>query len=480
VEAVVTFFAVERRGIDAVPADERHGRARNLFGVWFAANIGILSLVFGAVLASFRLDVTQAVAVTVLAAAISFLFVGLVSVAGAWSGMPALTLSRRSFGWVGNLVPAGMSWVSVLGWEIVASVVAAWALLEILRLVTGIAPGLLVDAGALGVVVVASLALGLVGHHVIVAFQRFAAVAFGLLTLVLVPLLVAHTHWTAVTRVHAAPLGACLAAASILAAGTGVSWLNLAPDYSRYLPPHERPGAIVAWVTVGATLPTIVLVLTGYLVATRVPALATSLDPVGPVGAVLPSWLSVPYLLAAAGGMLAETDLACYSSGLTLLALGVRVRRTRTVLVDASVVGAVGLWVMAGRQGFLDPFESFLELLAAGLAAWAGVVLADLLRARARWTGDQVTRHYATWPTVGWVGLAAWVAGTAIALSTTVSPFFVGPLARGVLGQGSFGFALGLLVAFTVAGLGWWLVARRARVVARPRAVTIGNEVDPA
>ena len=476
----MSLLVVERRGIEPVPTEERRGRARSLFGVWFAASLGILSLVFGAILAAFRLDLGQAVAVTIVATTGSFLLVGIVSVAGTWSGMPALTLSRRAFGWVGNLVPAGMSWVSVLGWEVVASVIAAWALLGIVRVVLGVAPGPPADAAALGAVVVVSLALGLLGHQTIMAFQRGAALAFGVLSLLIVPVLVAHTHWSAVTGRGAAPLGAVLAAASILAAGTGVSWVNLAPDYSRYLPPKEPTGAIVGWVTVGAALPTIVLVLTGYVVAARVPGLATSLDPVGPVGAVLPSWLSVPYLLAAAGGMLAETDLACYSSGLTLLALGVRIRRTRTVVVDAAVVGGAGLWVMIGRQGFLQPFESFLELLAAGLAAWAGVVLADLLRARGPSRRRQVEDHYAVWPAVGGVGLIAWLAGTAIALATTVSPFFTGPLAKGVLGEGSFGFALGLVLALALALAGWWLAARRARGADAPELLAAYGEARPS
>ncbi len=454
--------AVEQRGIEPVPAAERHGRARGLFEVWFAANIGILSIVFGAVLASFGLDLVQAVAVTLIATTASFLLVGVVSVAGSWSGMPALTLSRRALGRIGNLVPAGLSWVSVLGWEVVASVVAAWALLGLAHLAVGLTPSPPADAAALGVVVAASLVLGLLGHHAILRFQRLAAVAFGALSLLLVPFLIAHTRWSTAVGGRAAPIGAVLAAGSILAAGTGVSWVNLAPDYSRYLPRTERARAIIGWTTAGAAIPTVVLVLCGYLLATRVHGLATSLDPVGPVGAVLPAWLSAPYLFAAAGGMLAETDLACYSSGLTLLALGVRIRRSRTVFVDAAVVCLAGLWVMLGRQGFLGPFESFLELLAAGLSAWAGVVLADLTRVRTADRQSGLDLHYRSWPVIGGVGVAAWVAGTTVALATTVSPFFTGPLARGVLGEGSFGFVLGLATTLAVAGGGWWYEGRRA------------------
>lgn len=31
---------IEVRSIDYIPANERHGKARGLFSVWFAANMG--------------------------------------------------------------------------------------------------------------------------------------------------------------------------------------------------------------------------------------------------------------------------------------------------------------------------------------------------------------------------------------------------------------------------------------------------------
>ncbi len=508
---------IERRGIEPVPLDERRGNARGLFSVWFAANVGILSVVFGAVLASLGLDFGQAVAVTAAATTASFLLVGAVSVAGQQSGMPALALSRRAMGRAGNGVAASVSWVSVLGWEVVASVVGAWALVGAAHVLLGVAPGPAADTVALGIMVGASLVLGLLGHAAIVRFQRLAALGFGALTLALVPVMLMHVDWARTLSGHPASLRTMLMAAGIIAAGTGVSWVNLAPDYSRYLPRSERPRAVVGWVTAGAALPTMVLVLTGYLLSTRVHGLASALDPIGPVGAVLPAWLATPYLLTAAGGMLAETNLACYSSGLTLLALGVRIRRTRTVLVDAAVVCSAGLWLMLSRSGFLGPFESFLELLAAGLAAWAGVVLADLGRARraARAAdsgspgGDIRTASAAggtptgspvggtptgfpgggtrtasavvgTGRAVDGIGLAAFTVGAALALATTTSPLFTGPWAHGLVGDGSFGFVLGLGTSIAVAWTGWGAVDRRAaRHVGDPTAVPDHPETDP-
>ncbi len=469
---------IEQRGIQAVPLDERRGRARSLFGVWFAANLGLLAVVFGAILAAMGLDLVQAVLTTVVAATASFLLVGAVSVAGQRAGMPALVLSRRALGRAGNLVAAAVGWVSVLGWEVVTSVIGAWALVGVARAAFDVRAGPVTDAAALGVMIGASLILGVLGHGAILRFQRLAAIGFGLLTVAVLPVLLLHVDLGRVGAAHPASLRTVLVAGGILAAGTGISWVNLAPDYSRYLPLHERARSIVGWVTFGAALPTSVLIVTGYLLSAKVHGLATALDPIGPVGAVLPAWLATPFLVVAAGGMLAESDLACYSSGLTLLALGVRVRRSRTVLIDGAVVCGAGLWLMIGRAGFLSPFESFLTLLATGLIAWAGVVLADMVRSDMARSTRAAARHMAggvaTNRAVNVPGLAGFAAGSAVALVTTSSPLYTGPLARGLVGDGSFGFGLGLVVAAVVSLAGWELAAvvaaRRRPAVPAPTA----------
>lgn len=133
--------AIEARGIEPVPGGERRGRASDLFAVRFAASIGILVLVLGAILSSVGLSPVQAVGVAVVAITGSFLLVGVVSVAGTWSGMPALSLSRRAFGLCGNLGPAGVSWVSIPGREIVTSVIAGWAVLDLGRELFGLGGG---------------------------------------------------------------------------------------------------------------------------------------------------------------------------------------------------------------------------------------------------------------------------------------------------------------------------------------------------
>src|SRR5437660_7043336 len=96
-------WAIELQGIEPIADEERHGRPSELFWVWFAANIGILGIVYGAILSAAGLNLSQSILVALLAPVASFLLVGVFSVAGTQGGVPMVTLPRAPFGTLGNL-----------------------------------------------------------------------------------------------------------------------------------------------------------------------------------------------------------------------------------------------------------------------------------------------------------------------------------------------------------------------------------------
>jgi purine-cytosine permease-like protein len=440
-------WSVEARGLETVPDEDRHGRPAELFWLWLAANLGIIGVVYGAIVASLGLDLVQGVTVAVVGSALSFLLVGVLGVAGARGGSPMLVLSRAPFGRRANLGPALVSWLSLVGWETVTAVVAADALEALAERVLHLRSSALLVLASLLAVAFISLVLGRFGHATIVEVQRLIAWSFGLLTLAICPLLLRRAHWSQLDGGHPASYLAVLSALSIVVASGGISWVNLSADYTRYLPRAEPGRRIVWWTTLGATLPLSILVVVGLLLASVVPGLASAANPVAVIGSLLPSWVEVPFLLAALGGLLAQMVMALYSSGLGLLVLGVRVRRSRTVLVDAAVVVLAGSFFTVVRHGFLAPFVSFVELLACPVATWAAVFVVDMAVHR-RGAGGEGGEG------VGEVGaaarlpaLVAWLAGTGLGLSCTASPLFTGPLARGLLAQSSIGYFLGFLAS---------------------------------
>ena len=477
-------WSVESAGIESVTEDHRHGTASELFWIWLGANIGIIGIIYGAVLTTLGLNLWQGAAAAVAGTVLSFVVVGVLGVAGKWGGAPMLGLSRIPFGRKGNLAPALVSWISLLGWETLTAVIAAYAVLALLATAWHVPPTKTWTLVSLLGVATAALLLGRLGHATIVSVQRFVTWTFGLLTLAVLPWLVIRTHWSAVLATHPGSWLAVFGGIGIVAASTGISWTNLSADYSRYLPRREPGAAIVGWTTLGSMVPLTVLIIVGILLSSTVKGLATSTDPIGAIGAVLPSWLAIPYLLAAIGGLLAQLVMGLYSSGLNLLALGVRLLRSRTVVIDGAVILLAGAFVMLVQGDFFGFLVSFVQLLACGIATWAAVFIVDMAmrrsydRACLESSGLLPNSHPTQLAASGGVrlpALIAWLAGTVVGLLFTASPLFTGPLAVGVFAQSSLGYLLG----FTVSAALYAVLGRdllRQRVAAQPVVATRHDE----
>ncbi len=436
----------EIKGIEIVEDSERAGNISSVAWVWFGANIGILSLVFGVIIAQLGLNLSQAIAATVIGSFGSFILVGMVSVIGKNSGLPTLTSSKVAFGKSGNFVPTIVSWVNILGWEAITTVLAAWSLSALLNDIFKIPVSKTSEIICVIVVVSVSLALGYFGHRVILKFQKVASYIFGLLTvLVVVYILIKHTS---LPNAKPSSFNDVLIAISIIAAGTGISWINLAGDYSRYLPRSLSSKKLFTSVVFASSVPVSVLVLAGYLLSSKYGSLDATLNPVAVLGVGVPLLFAVPLFLSACGGMILETDLACYSSGLNLLALRVPIKRTFTVFVDAAIVLGVSSYLIFVSSSITQDFENFLLLLAAFLAAFGGVVIADyLLKRYLKRTTQYMLSNSSDLFHANMSGLAALFVGSSIGLLATTCPWFKGPLAVGFIGSGSFGFVVAFLIS---------------------------------
>lgn len=439
---------VEQYGIDVVPEYERMGRAWDLFWIWFGANLGILALIYGAILVSLRLNVWQGLLVMGTGTA-SFLLVGVLSVVGRDGRAPMMTLSRAVFGIFGNVLPNFISWISLVGWEIVSVVTGTWALSALLGLVIpGDIPFRL--GAALLIMVVATTASSLLGQATLVVVQKNASYLFGLLSMAVVMVMVPHVDWTRLCRAPAAPWSsAVLPAWALVFAGTGLSWANAAADYSRYLPSSTPKRSIIMAITCGAGLPLLGLMAAGFLVALQDPALATAANPIAAIGHILPSWMRAVYLLTAAGGLVVEANLSLYSSGLNLQAMFVPYPRYQTVLIDMVLMISGTVYVVFSSQHFLGPFESFILVLGIALAAWCGVFLAYAGMCRARGFLPSALYRGEGAPAWRWEAVLGWGLGTGFGMLSSTTPWFRGPWAKGIFS----GSSLGLVGAFLLAAL---------------------------
>lgn len=403
----------------------------------------------------------------------SFLLVGVLSLVGHRSGAPALTVSRATFGQRGNLGPTVVAWVNYVGWETVTCITAAYALVALGTRVLGIHPVPVVLAVALIASVAVEGAISVLGHATILWLQRWLTWIFGVLTVPVCWFLIRTVSWHAILHAPAAPAATVVAATGFMAAFSGVSWVTAGPDYTRYLPLGVKPRSIIWFSASGATLPLLVVIPVGALLATRVSGLATASNPIAAVAAPLPSWMIVPYLIVTFTGIIASADLTLYSSGLSLMAAGLKVKRPVAVLIDAVLIIAGGLYMTIGTKNFLTPFTAFLTALAIPLMAWAGTFAVDMtvrrhydersLLQRSAGSLYWYTRGIRLPAVVAWLaGIVAGASVTSLSLGTHLT--ISGPFHDSWLGRNN----LGWLCAGVVSSILFACLGRESAPAAEP------------
>ena len=314
----------EANGINVISEDERKGTPRDLFWPWFAANISVLGLAYGAYVLGFGISFWQACVAGVLGIVVSFLLVGFIAVAGKRGSAPTLVLSRAAFGVQGNKLPTLVSWILNVGWEIVLTVLATLATATVFHRL-GWSSGDVTKVIAFLVITVLIVGSAALGFDIIMRLQTIITVVTGVLTIVYFILVIPKIHWATVSSLHSGSPQAFLGAIVLVATGFGLGWVQNGADYSRYLPRRSSGAGVVWWTTFGSSIAPLFLLGFGVLLAGSSASLSSAIntDPIGALSTILPTWYLVPFVLVAVLGLVGGAVLDIYSSGLTLLAAAV-------------------------------------------------------------------------------------------------------------------------------------------------------------
>ncbi|OZG68147.1 purine-cytosine permease family protein [Bifidobacterium eulemuris] len=394
-------LAVEEQGIDIIAESERKGKPSSLFWPWFAANISVLAMSYGAWALGFGISFWQAGIAACVGVVASFLLVGIISIAGKRGNAPTMVITRAIFGVEGAKVPAAMSWIATLGWEISLTTTAVLAMsstIEAIGLGSGAAPKIVSTIIVVGLVVVA----GVFGYDLIMRCQQVITIVTGIVTVGFFILAWGNIDFSAIGSAPAGNLPAVLGCCFFVMTGFGLGWVNIAADYSRYLPRKSSNGGIVFWTTFGASIANVFLISYGLLLAISNSDLSekVGLDPVGAMASILPTWYLVPFTLVAVLGLMSGAIMDNYSNGLALLSFGVKLPRTAAAALTAvlTVIGVV--YVTFFSDTFIGPFQGFLITLGVPMAVWAGMFVGDVLMRKRDYASDDLynpSGRYGTW-----------------------------------------------------------------------------------
>ncbi|MDN5688506.1 MAG: cytosine permease [Brachybacterium sp.] len=375
---------METTGIEIIAESERTARPRDLVWPWFAANVSVFGMSYGSYLLGFGISFVQATVVAILGIIISFALCGLVAIAGKRGSAPTMVLSRAAFGVHGQKVPGIVSWLTSIGWETSLAISAVLATATVFD-VLGVGSGQAVTVVAAILIAALIVTASVLGYHTIMRLQSILTWATGAMTILFMILTIPHIDWAAVASMPSGPPQAMIGALVMVMTGFGLGWINIAADWSRYQKRSASDASIVAWNTIGGAAAPVVLVIVGLLLAGSDPELASAIegDPIGALISILPLWALVPFWIVAVLTLVSGAVLGIYSSGLTLISLGIRIPRPAAAAVDGVILTVGTIWVAFFATSFIGPFQSFLITLGVPIAAWAGILIADILTRRA-------------------------------------------------------------------------------------------------
>ncbi|MFE2915055.1 purine-cytosine permease family protein [Kitasatospora indigofera] len=445
---------IEVRGIDRVPDAERHGRPRDLFWVWFAANITYLYFLLGGFVLLTGLNLWQSIAV-VVAGNLYWVGVGTLAVSGPASGTPGVVVTRAMFGIRGNRpLSAGIGWLIAVAYEAVNLALGALAGFA-LAAHLGLSVSTPVKVAILVVIAAATFAISVYGHATIVRVSPWFTALLAAAMVLLTVFVLGHTRadYAPPHPLHGAPLLTALCLGVALIAAVPLSWANGA-DYARYLPATTSKRDVLLSTALGAFVPAVLLGVLGVLAGTSI----DMGDPQTNLAAIVPGWFYPVFLFVVVFSSLTNNVLTAYSSGLCLQSVGLRASRSRTVLIDAALsVGIAGYALFV--NDFIDSLNNILAVTVVILAPSMALYVCDIVLRRNRYDG--VALHDETpagryWYHAGFnvAGTLAFALGALASLLCVNTTVYQGPLSL-AMGGADLSFLSGPLVTAAVYAVLW-------------------------
>jgi len=470
-------FHVEQHGIDHIPETERWAKPRDLFGMWAGASVQIEYFVYGAILMTFGFTFAQAVILIVIGN-LSYLLLGLCSLQGPDAGTTVFAISRAGYGTNGSRLIALFNWLTQIGFEAEGLILIVGSAL-VLGVKAGFSPGTPFKVAIILVAVILQAVLPLLGHATMVKVLRLLILPFLALFVALAFIVGGHTHLNAVS--HGPGWQTFMVGLAFTITLSGLGWTENGNDYSRYLPRDASKPAIVWWVFLGTAVPEILIMILGAMAGTYLTTLGTAPIPFTAFthSGVIPGPFVVVFLALAIVQLFAINSLDLYSSGVTLQALGVRIKRYKAVVVDTVICCGITVYAIFDSS-FKTLLGDFVDLVICWIAPWCAIFLVDWALRRFRYLPDELQktdRSSLYWRKGGlhWPALVAQAIGSVAAVLALDTPFYESPISHAT-GGADFSIFMGL----GVGGLTYLLLAGRSvRKEAKMYGPTPGRSQGP-
>lgn len=432
--------SIERRTIEHIPLDERHGRARDLFTVWFGSNIMLLTIITGALSTTvFGLPLWAGALSVVLGNVIGAVVMALHAAQGPQMGVPQMLQTRAQFGSYGSLLVVVLVVFMYLGFFASNAVLGGQALAQVTGLSTNIA---IVIIGVISVVAT------IVGYRLIHKVTAVLSVVAGGALVVAFVWMIGVNGVPAETWHSGGFTWAGFMATLSVAALWQIAYAPYVSDYTRYMPRDTGQRAAFWGTYSGCVLGSVLPMLLGVLVGAALPD-----DDTLAGLSTLTHGVSTGIFAIFAIGITATNAMNLYCGTLSTITVGQtffprwKAGASGRAVVSIILFAITLVPALLSAEDFLANYANFLALLLCVLIPWTAVNLVDfyLLRHGDYDIGALFERDGGRYGRFNWIAIGCYFAGILVQIPFLSTTLFTGFVAES-MGKVDISWIVGLAV----------------------------------
>ncbi|CAI0993963.1 allantoin permease [Serratia quinivorans] len=443
---------IEKHTIGYIPPEERHGKVRDLFTLWFGGNIAPLPIVTGALgIQLFHLNLFWGITAILVGHLIGGVLMALHSAQGPQMGIPQMIQSRAQFGSLGSLLVVVIAGVMYLGFFTSNIVLAGKSLHGVME---GVSVPMGIVVGAAG-----SCVIGIIGYRFIHVLNRIGTWVLGIGILLGFGYIFTHIQTADFLTRGSFTLSGWLATVSL-----GALWqIAFAPyvsDYSRYLPADVSVSATF-WATyLGSVSGSCLSFIFGAVAVLATPVGMDTMDAVKLAAGAIGPLMLVLFLLS----VISHNALNLYGTVISIITLvqtfswrWIPTAKSRAVL---SVLVLIFCCVAAiyTSKDFIGHFVDLVLALLVVLVPWTAINLIDFYAIH-KGHYDINSIFQADGGIYGYFNpqaLLAYGIGILVQIPFMNTPLYVGPISAHINGA-DLSWLVGLVVT---SPLYYWMASR--------------------
>jgi purine-cytosine permease-like protein len=456
---------IEKHTIGYVPPEDRHGKVRDLFTLWFGGNIAPLPIVTGALgVQLFHLNLPWVIVAIIVGQAVGGVLMALHSAQGPQMGIPQMIQSRAQFGSWGALLVTVIAAVMYVGFFASNIVLAG-------KSVHGIASSIPVPVGIV-IGAVGSGLIGIIGYRFIHILNRIGTWVLGIGILVGFWYILTHVSTHDFLTRGGFNIAGWLATVS-LSALWQIAFAPYVSDYSRYLPSDVGVGSTF-WATyLGCSLGSTLAFIFGAVAVLAVPAGVDTMDAVKQATGPLGLFMLVLFLLSVISHNalnLYGAVLAVITSVQTFAWRWIPTAKARAV-VSVIIFTACCYAAIGASTNFVGNLVDLVLALLVVLVPWTAINLIDFYVIH-KGKYDIKSIFQADGGIYGRFNpqaLIAYAVGIVVQIPFMNTPMYAGPIPR-FLDGADLSWVVGLLLT---SPLYYWLASRDSVYRRRQRNASI-------